>query len=86
MAGSWNESDAQDRACMPVLFVIQFLTWIGMFMIWIFALPLVAVALCMAPLTDQLSPAPAIAAGGAAMGVAGLLMLSLSFFSSKATD
>ncbi len=31
-----------DRAFLPMLFVVQFLTWIGMFMMWIFTLPLVA--------------------------------------------
>jgi MFS family permease len=42
-------------------------------------LPQVAVALCMAPLTERLSPASAIAAGGVAMGIAGLLMLIVSW-------
>ncbi len=31
-----------DRAVMPIMFVVQFLTWIGMFMLWLFTLPLVA--------------------------------------------
>lgn len=31
-----------NRAFMPVIFVVQFLTWIGMFMLWLFTLPLVA--------------------------------------------
>jgi MFS family permease len=43
-------------------------------------LPQVAVALCMAPLTEDLSPAFAIGIGGAAMGVAGLVMFLVSFF------
>jgi MFS family permease len=42
-------------------------------------LPQVAVALCMAPLTERLSPASAIAAGGVDMGIAGLLMLIISW-------
>jgi MFS family permease len=41
-------------------------------------LPQVAVALCMAPLTERLSPASAIAGGGVAMGMAGFLMLLLT--------
>jgi maltose/moltooligosaccharide transporter len=42
-------------------------------------IPQVAVALGMAPLTESLSPAFAIAAGGAAMGLAGVVLLGLSF-------
>jgi MFS family permease len=42
-------------------------------------LPQVAVALCMAPLTERLSPASAIAGGGVAMGIAGFLMLMSSW-------
>lgn len=38
-------------------------------------LPQVAVALCMAPLTESFSPASAIAFGGVAMGIAGILMI-----------
>jgi maltose/moltooligosaccharide transporter len=29
------------RAFLPLLFVVQFFTWIGMFTLWIFALPLI---------------------------------------------
>jgi MFS family permease len=38
-------------------------------------LPQVVVALCMAPLTESFSPASAIAFGGVAMGIAGMLMI-----------
>jgi MFS family permease len=41
-------------------------------------LPQVAVALFMAPLTERLSPASAIAGGGMAMAMAGFLMLLLT--------
>jgi MFS family permease len=41
-------------------------------------LPQVAVALCMAPLTENLSPAVALGVGGVAMGMAGLTMLAAS--------
>ena len=41
-------------------------------------LPQVAVALCMAPITENFAPAHAIAVGGVSMGAAGLLMLALS--------
>lgn len=35
-------ASVNDRAFMPTMFVVQFLTWIGMFMLWLFTLPLVA--------------------------------------------
>ncbi len=38
-------SEASHRANLPLLFVVQFFTWIGMFMLWVFSLPLVTVLL-----------------------------------------
>jgi hypothetical protein len=32
----------KDSAFLPMMFVVQFLTWVGMFMLWIFTLPQVA--------------------------------------------
>ncbi len=31
-----------NRAFMPIMFAVQFFTWVGMFMLWLFTVPLVA--------------------------------------------
>jgi hypothetical protein len=40
-----NRPRRASRAFMPVMFGVQFLTWTGMFMLWIFSLPLIATLL-----------------------------------------
>jgi hypothetical protein len=37
-----KQSRTKDQLFLPMLFVVQFFTWIGMFTMWLFTLPLVS--------------------------------------------